>query len=75
MWQWAALLLLIGAGFVGLRAAHGVQAHPVPLMLSTGKVVVVGLGGRYELTPGDRSVLNANAGRVQVAAVSLLIAA
>ncbi len=71
IWQWTALLLLIGAVFVGLRVAHGVQAHPVPLMLSTGKIVVVGLRGRYGLTRGDRSVLNANAGRVQVAAVSV----
>jgi hypothetical protein len=40
-------------------------------MLSTGRVVVVGLRGRYELTPGDLSVLNAHAGKVQVAAVSV----
>jgi hypothetical protein len=45
MWQWTALLLLLGAVFVGLRAAHGVRPHPVPLMLSTGRVVVVGLRG------------------------------
>ena len=70
-WQWTALLLLLGAVFVGLRAAHGVQAHPVPLMSSTGRVVVVGLRGRYELTPGDLSLLNAHAGKVQVAAVSV----
>jgi hypothetical protein len=71
MWRWTAFFLLLGAVFVGLRAAHGAQAHPVPLMLSTGRVVVVGVDGRYELTPGDLSVLNAHAGKVEVAAVSV----
>jgi hypothetical protein len=71
MWRWIALLVLLGAVFVGLRAVQGVQAHPVPLVLSTGRVVVVGISGRYELTSGDLSVLSAHAGKVEVAAVSV----
>jgi hypothetical protein len=71
IWQWIGLLLLVGAVFVGLRAVHILQPSAVPLMLSTDRVVVVGVSGRYGFSHGDLSVLSAHAGKVGVAAVSV----
>ena len=63
-------MLLVAACLIGLRVVHDAQPSPDPVSFATGKVVVVGVTGRYQLTDGDRAVL-AGAPGSQVGAVSV----
>jgi hypothetical protein len=63
-------LLLLAACVIGLRVVHLDRPRPDPVSFATGKVVVVGVTGRYQLTDHDRAVLTGAAGS-QVGAVSV----
>jgi hypothetical protein len=70
-WRWTIWVLTVGAVFAGLRVLQSAQPAPVPTTFSTGKVVVVGVTGRYQPAAADRAVLEVHSNQVQAAAVSV----
>jgi hypothetical protein len=69
VWQLTAVLLLVGAALLGLRTAHHLRPTPAAVTFP-GRMVVVGIAGRYELDAVDRALLDTRP-RVQAAVVSV----
>jgi hypothetical protein len=70
-WRWIALLLVLGALFVGLRGIHALADQPEQSAIFTDRVVVVGVTGRPELTPTDRAVLGSHLNDAQAGTISI----
>jgi hypothetical protein len=70
-WRWVALLLVLGALFVGLRGIHALADQPEQSAIFTDRVVVVGVTGRPELTPTDRAVLGSHLNDAQAGTISI----
>ena len=70
-WRWVALLLVLGALFVGLRGIHTLADQPEQSAIFTDRVVVVGVTGRPELTPTDRAVLGSHLNDAQAGTISI----
>ena len=71
--RWSAFLLLLVMVFLGLRLVHTLQPQPEPrpVSVATPSIVVVGVTARYQLSAGDRVVLDDHSQEVQVGAVSV----
>jgi hypothetical protein len=69
--RWVVLLLVLGALFVGLRGISALADHPEQSAIFTDRVVVVGVTGRPELTPTDRTVLGSHLDDAQAGTVSV----
>jgi hypothetical protein len=65
------LLLALGVLFVGLRGIHALADQPQQSAIFTDRVVVVGVTGRTELTPTDRTVLGSHLNDAQAGTVSV----
>jgi hypothetical protein len=70
-WWWVFLLLAAGVLFVGLRGIHALADQPQASAIFTDRVVVVGVTGRTELTPTDRTVLGSHLNDAQAGTVSV----
>lgn len=65
-----ALLVLGAVVFALLRGVHALAPAPTDTDVYTGRVVLVGVAGRFQLTDTDRTVLAAHLGDVQAGVVS-----
>jgi hypothetical protein len=70
-WGWVVLLVVLGALFVALRGIHALADQPEQSAIFTDRVVAVGVTGRPELTPTDRTVLGSHLGDAQAGTVSI----
>jgi hypothetical protein len=68
--RWTALLVVGALVFIGLRTLDAAAEPPTEAAIYTSKVVLVGVTGRYALTPADQEVLGDNLDDLQVGAVS-----
>lgn len=69
--RWTALLVLLALVFVVLRVVHALAPEPAPAPVTTDRVVVVGVTGRYQLSDTDRTVFGTNLDRAQAGAISV----
>jgi len=69
--RWVALLLLLAGVFAGLRWVSTLPEPPEPSPIFTGRVVVVGVTGRPQLTDVDRRVIQERSDRVQAGAIAI----